>query len=126
MGYVRYESTWKDVIFLTGIIVGVALIVSSYVLPYEHYLKGYKDGVADALNVSSCYFEVYDNNLNGMRIRVYNFTVKGYGYGSNCEGLEQMCRRQGNETDGFVSTDIPCVWNENEDTCECYPYAGEI
>jgi len=110
-----------------GVIIAIVFLGFSSIFSYgKYYTKGYKNGVADALNVSSCYFEVYDNILNGMRIRVYNFTVKGYGYGSNCKGLEQMCRRQGNETDGFVSTDIPCVWNENEDTCECYPYARKI
>jgi hypothetical protein len=72
-----------------------------------------------------CYFEVYDDNLVGMRIKVYNFSYadsEGRMYANDCEGLRQMCLRQQNDTDRFLSTNIKCIWQAKYNTCECYPF----
>lgn len=108
-------------------------------MPYMPYLLGYAVMIGMVLAIGftfgeisarcpetyegMCYFEVYDEDFQGMRIKVYNFSQEGPSYMSDCEGLQQMCGRQSNDEDDFFSTNFECEWIVDEDlresVCEC-------
>lgn len=76
-----------------------------------------------------CWFDVYDEHLTGISIKVYNFSYPAGGiWDSDCEALKDICLLQGPNVidkmiDGqlTIGTNIPCNWIE-PNKCECYPY----